>query len=205
MSTYLQIKTNVADWLNRTDLGDQISKSFALSIVHYEMQRARGNEKSASFALANGTDTYALSADYVQLDEVVYKQAGTRYSLIPKTKAWLEDYRHPLANGIPEYYNIYDNTITLYPIPNTSATLTLYYVHKLDTLSDGGSNLWTTTYEDLIANRTAWHVAMTKLHDAELAQFYKAIENEAYMRFKGDVQRYAAAGEVDKYWRGRHG
>lgn len=154
MSTFAQIRSNVADYLNRTDLTTQINRSINRSITYYEKERFWFNETTGTFSTVSGTKNYSSStipSDIAEIDYVEIVVNSNDFELKPRTYEYIEQIDVHHAIGVPTDYAFYQENIYLYPIPNDIYTIRVSYQQKYTTLSaDSDTNDFTVYAEDLI-------------------------------------------------------
>lgn len=135
ITTYDELKTAVASWLNRDDLADRIPDFIELGEdrIGHEL-RIPTLEKSA--LLSANTSGYAnLPADFLELKDVFWNYKPLyRVSLTQ-----LHSYTNEVNE--PTYFARETYQLRLFPVPNaaTSTSLRLIYYHKPTQLSASNS------------------------------------------------------------------
>jgi len=121
-STFSTLKTNVADWLDRTDIsvgGGPIDQWVELVEDHfYGSMRMRFMEASTSPAIASGS--VAIPADWLETRQAHVINGGVSYKLEPKSSEWIYAY-YPQrsADGIPGYMAQEGETWIFGPYPDS--------------------------------------------------------------------------------------
>jgi hypothetical protein len=186
MATLGELKSRIADEFNRTDITSQIEDHILLAIKHYERQRWWFNETRAGSALVASQANYALTSlsisDLMMIDTVEVTVSSHTYRL--REISW-EEYRDTWGDtgsstGAPTDYTVYSDQIWVGPIPTSAYSVDVSYVKTLAVMDDDSdTNEWTTTGEDLIANRAMKTIAARVLHLGQEALVYQALETEA--------------------------
>lgn len=142
LATYAELKSSVANWLNRTDLTAEIPDFIKLaeSRIAHEV-RLTVNEKTASLT-SNAQGAVAIPADLLELIDVFYNDKPIdRVSLT---------YLRGLSpqSGTPACFAREGNQIVFFPTPTMQAsdTLIINYFYRVSDLSDSA------TTNDLFAN-----------------------------------------------------
>lgn len=185
MSTLLQLKTNIASELHRSDLGTQIANAITKAIDHYSKERWWFLEGRGTSTTVSGQAFYAIPTDLQNFDSLLVTISGSKSPLTRKSYNEIDAIDTGASNtGQPSIWAYYADQIRYYPVPNNSYTMTLSYHKKLATLTDSDSNSWTTDAENLIQYRATWDVLNHYLKDREGATFYKQSEAEAYAQLQ---------------------
>lgn len=147
ISTYAELKTAIADFLNRDDLTSAIPNFIALAeadisreIRHWKMEaRSQGQQSS-------GDEYMQLPSDWLETIRLHLTGSGTspldllsRASMADK-RAGDED-----TAGTPQYYCHADGQIQLYPTPDADTDVELLYYQKVAALSDSNTTNWLLT------------------------------------------------------------
>jgi hypothetical protein len=152
ISTYAELKTAVASWLNRTDLTTQIPDFIRLCEVSVDKNAdARNRRMETSTTLTVTGNTADLPDDYLEARAVIWL-SSPRAPLEFRTLAEFEQtYTSDAASGTPSNYTITGSTMKFGPYPASPAEgVTLYYYQSLTALSsDGDTNWLLTNYPDI--------------------------------------------------------
>lgn len=143
ISTYGELKTAIADWLNRADLDQQIPDFIRLA------ETSMNDVLRSSFMVSTTTVTTSTSEVTLPADalELVYVQvsgsdAAPLEQVSPQQLITLRRARLRTA-GTPKFFAIVGRKIMLAPAPASSTTISLEYYAKIPALSagaDSGSN-----------------------------------------------------------------
>ena len=206
MSTFLQMKTRVADDIKRSDLTTQIGVSINRAIEFYEKERFFFNETNGTFSTVSGQESYGTSdsipTTIAEIDTVTITQTSTNIFTLGKTS--FESIRGlnaggTTATGVPIYYSFYQEKFWFYPIPNGVYTITVYFKKNYAQLSaDGDTNDFTEEAEDLIEARARWWLYKRIIRNYEDANEAKAEEIEALGSLMSKTTMLISTGSVQK-------
>lgn len=196
MATYGELANRIARELPRSDVSitDLAQTHIQSAIRFYEGERFTFNEGKTSFTASNGSSYYNLPVDFLNADAVTAIVNGTRYDISPQTFQQLEwmDLGTETADP-PCHYAIFAQQMRLYPKPQTTRQVDVFYQKKLTTLTAStDTNAWTTEAEDLI-----YAHAKKTIQGLVFKDFEGAMASE---RFEGDVLQVlkAKAGDYQK-------
>lgn len=142
ISTYAELKTAVADFLNRDDL-TSVVPTF-ISLAEAQMQRDIRHYKMENRATATIDDQYLTRpSDWLETIRFHITSNGTR-SLDLLSNQAMADKRQGAENatGIPRYYRHSESQFELYPSPDGSYPAELLYYQKIPALSDLNTSNW---------------------------------------------------------------
>ena len=179
--TYNELKTNIANFLNRSDLTNQLD--FFIDATEAEFNRRLRVKDMIKRATATADAQYiSLPTDW--LEAINVQIDGNNFSpLFQQSIESLDIYRKSVDNvtNQPIYYALVDNTIELAPTPDSNYTLQLTYYGTIDALSDTNtSNFISTSYPDAYLYGALKHASIYLMEDDRAAlfssQFEKALE-----------------------------
>jgi len=142
ITTYSELKTSVADFLNRDDLTSVIADFIALGeaqmnrdIRHYSMIKRSVAEIDTRYSSLptdflepirlHIDDSYQTRLELTSLDDMLQLRNNTAN-----------------ATGKPQYYAIVGDSIEVYPTPDADYNTELMYYAKIDALSDSNTSNW---------------------------------------------------------------
>lgn len=142
ISTYDELKSTIADWLNRDDLLTVIPSFVQLAEVGMERVLRTRNMLTRSTATID-TQYSAVPSDFLEVRTI--KLIGIS-PIQPLTFLTMEEMdaldAKTSANGKPLYFTLVGNQIRVNPAPAGSYTAELSYFAKLDKLSDSVASNW---------------------------------------------------------------
>ena len=191
--TYAELKSNIANFLNRSDLTDVIDTFIDSTESEFNRRlRVKGMIKRATATLDSqyiSVPTDWLEAINIQID------SGDFSPLFQQSIESLDVYRKSNDNvtGQPIYFALVDDSIEFAPTPDGSYTVQLTYYSKIDALSDSNtSNFLSTGYPDAYLYGSLKHASIYLMEDERVplftAQFEKALEE---MRLEQEKAEFA--------------
>ena len=179
--TYAELKTAIANYLNRSDLTSDIDTF--IDNVEAELNRRLRTKDMIKRATATADAQY-LSVPTDWLEAINVQIDGNNFSpLFQQSIESLDVYRKANNNvtGQPVYFAMVDDTIELAPTPDTSYTLQLTYYAKIDALSDSNtSNFVSVSHPDVYLYGALKHASIFLMEDDRIPmftqQFEKALE-----------------------------
>jgi len=137
LSTFSELKTSVANYLNRDDLTSVIPDFITLTENRINRElRSRANVSRVITTTTSGTDIYDFPADLIELRSVSYVSGNNKNALSYMTpESGTREYG-TTANGSPRAYSSLGKVIKLIPTPDAEYTIELIYYNQLASLSD---------------------------------------------------------------------
>ena len=150
---------NVQDIINRVlrtfgdEGGAQISSTDIIRWINdAQLDVIKDNENllqaTGTTDIVASTGTYTLPVDIFRLIGIQYQGFNLKSLTFNEFNEYVNGYAapsslNPYGPGEPEYYNIYNNTIKLFPIPSNSVTsgLTIYYTQRPTTIATTADSL----------------------------------------------------------------
>jgi hypothetical protein len=94
------------------------------------------------------------------------------------------------ASGIPARYAYYNDTLSLYPVPDAAYTLQLVGLAQIEApADDGDSSVWTNEAQDLIVARAKMTLYRSQFRDPEGAQLAAGEAQEALTRLRRETAK----------------
>ena len=145
IATYAELKTSVADFLNRSDLTAVIPTFIALTEAQMEREIRSYKQQKRSIAEID-TRYSSLPTDF--LEPVRIHLDDTYQTRLELTS--LDDMlelRQDTANatGKPRYYSIQADSIEVYPTPDAAYDAEILYYSTISKLSDANTSNWLLT------------------------------------------------------------
>jgi hypothetical protein len=175
MSTFLQMRNRIANYINRSDLTTEINDAITRAIEFYEKERFYFQETTGTFSTIADQESYgtadSIPTDIKEIDQVIITLSSTnKQPLIRRTYDYIKNVNIGQSTGDPIDYAWYASKFWFYPIPDSVKTITLSYKKSYTALSaDADTNDWTTKAEDLIENHALFTVYSQVLKDKEEA------------------------------------
>lgn len=196
ITTYSELQTAVADWLNRSDLTAVVPNFISLAEVQMErVLRVRQMVKRATADLDSQFST--VPADFL---------APWRYKLTSTTPVTTLEFvtadaiddldAENSAPGRPRHFSIIGNQIRVNPIPDATYTGELTYYAQLDKLSGTTTTNWLLTSAPDVYLYGSLLQAAPYLKDEAMAQTWQAL-------YSAGVSALLAADESNSTSHGR--
>jgi hypothetical protein len=179
ITTYAELKTNIADFMHRSDLTGVIPTFIQLAESKIANNiKGRKLTTVLTTTLTANTETLSLPADYVSIHSiVVLSTTNSVCSLISDTK--LSEYNAKGDKGIPKYFSIVGDTIRFSAIPDSGYTVKITYEANLIKLTDVVTTNFILTNFPYLYLYGALIEASIYSNDPDQVQFYQQKYNEA--------------------------
>ena len=164
LSTYAELKTGIANWLNRTDLTDEISDDFIkLTEADFNAKlRIRAMEQIDCITIDSETET--VPTGFIGVRSFYILLSSNKYPLKYLTPHNMFDIRGGSRSGRPRAYTIESDdeteTFRFGPSPDTSYTGYLSYYKAISALSASNTSNW------MLANHPAIYLYGSLYHSA---------------------------------------
>jgi hypothetical protein len=196
ITTYAELKSSIANWLNRDDLTSVIPDFISLT-------EAGINRDLRHYKMINRVDA-TLDSRYVQmpadwLETVRFGiTSGTTYRLELVSRDDMLEYRQNTSDiaGIPKFYANIGDTIEVFPTPAAEYQMQLQYYAKTPALSDSSTTNWLLTDAPDIYLYGSLIQAAPYLNDDARAETWAALYSAAIqsMQRASDDTRFAGSG-----------
>ena len=146
ISTYSELQTAVANWLDRDDLSARIPEFISLAEARFNrLLRLRSMESKQTASTVSGQRNYNLPASYIQMRNFqVNSNPLTTLSYV--TPEIYDRLWGGSSGGGPKVYTIVADEISLGPIPGSVMTMEMLFYRRFDNLSASTTTNWLLTY-----------------------------------------------------------
>lgn len=195
-TTYAELKTEIADFLNRDDITSVIptfiklaEAGFNRDIRHFEMESRQTADVDDRFL--------TRPSDWLETIRMNTTGNGTRTLELMSAHS-MQDKRFSTTDtsGDPAYYAHVDGKFELFPTPNSSVNIELLYVKKIPALSDSNTTNWLLNrYPDLYLYGALVHSAPYLQEDTRVGMFtqvYKELANA--VNTESDKAKWSGTG-----------
>ena len=143
ITTFAQLSTAVANWLDRTDLTDRIPEFIALGegLINARLRCKRMLQRSTTSA---STQMIAVPNDYVALDGI-YATINSKDVPLDYISTELSALTDPISSGPPTSYTVIGGEFRLVPAPDTAYTITISYYKQIPALTVSATTNWLLT------------------------------------------------------------
>lgn len=179
ITTYTELKTAIADWLNRADLTDQIPDfiSLAESTLN-DVMRSSFMSSSDTVSITSGRAT--LPTDVLELifAQVENTPAEPLEQVTPQQLLMLRRARTKSA-GNPRFFAVVGREILVTPSPSGALSLDMDYYAKIPALGDSVATNWLLEEAPHVYLYTALlHATPFLMDDARYAVFQNAVSQQ---------------------------
>ncbi len=152
LDTYTNLKSTIANYLNRDDLtaylGDFITLTEAR--LNRELRVREMVNTDTSITTVAGTQSYALPTGYIEATTVIFQSDPYCTLRFMSNSDFYNKYNASQSRGKPTYFTILGSNILLGVAPDTATTLQINYYKTLTALSDSNAtNDILTNYPEL--------------------------------------------------------
>ena len=191
---YSELKSSVADFLNRQDL-TAVIPTF-ISLCEADLNRSVRHRSMLCRATATLETQYtSLPADFLEAKNIQLNSnpvTTLKYVTMEQLDLLKQTYR---SSGIPKYYTIIGDTIEVLPAPAEEYTIELTYYKKLPALSDSQTGNWLlTSHPDVYLYGTLMQSAPYLKDDERVGVWgtlYRQFVND--LNFASDKAEYSGA------------
>ena len=144
LSTFAELKTSIADWLNRDDLTSVIPDFISLAEANMDRSIRHWRMEKRVTATVDGQYT-GLVGDY--LEGIRFSIAsGDRLELLSQGEMQQRRTAYDDTTGKPKYYAISDGQLELYPTPDGTYAVEMLYYGQITPLSESNTTNWLLTH-----------------------------------------------------------
>jgi|TARA_R100000234_G_C4991267_1_gene175683 hypothetical protein len=192
ITTFSELKTAVANWLDRSDLTDRIPEFIALAEARHRRDfKIRRMETRVTANTIADTEFYTLPDNYVAMRNIQLN-TDPKTALEYLTPEQMDRVRGGSTTGKPKAYSIIGNTFQLRPIPDSVYEIEMLYYKYFTGLSDSN-----TTNDMLTYHPDAYLYAV--LLEAE-----PYLQNDKRVQLWVGAYELAKKGIIDSNERDRH-
>ena len=194
ITTYTELKAAVADFLNRDDLSATVPTFISLAeadiqrrVRHWRMEKRSTAELDTQYS--------AIPADFVEVIRMYITSGDTKPLELISQGELLDRKRKNLnTSGSPSYYAITAGEIEVFPVPDGTYDLELYYIARIPALSDSNASNWLLErYQDAYLYGSLVHSAPYLKDDAR-AQMWAALYQSAVDAINAESERSKFGG-----------
>lgn len=140
ITNYSDLKTQVANYLGRTDLTSQIPNFISFAELRLSRDlRIRQMLKTATATMTAGDSTVGLPSDFLQMRDL-FINGTPRIAISYLTPSNFTRDSRASESGKPVFYTMRGNEFEFAPIPDAAYTLQMLYYAKPDALSDSNTS-----------------------------------------------------------------
>ena len=146
ITTYSELKTAIANWLDRTDLDDRIPEFIQLAEARHRRDfKIRRMETRVTANTIADTEYYSLPDNFVAMRNIQLN-TDPKTALEYMTPEQMDRVRGGSSTGKPKAYSIIGNNFQLRPIPDGVYQIEMLYYKYFTALSDSNTTNDMLTY-----------------------------------------------------------
>jgi hypothetical protein len=194
ITTYAELQSSIADFLNRDDLAS-VTTSF-ISLAEADMQRRIRHWRMEERSTAELDTQYsAIPADFVEIIRFHVTDNGTNpLELISQSELLQLKARSRNTAGKPKFYAFTAGELEVYPTPDGTYNVELYYIASIPALSDSNTSNWLLErYPDAYLYGALVHSAPYLKDDARI-QVWAALYQNAIDAINAESERSKYGG-----------
>jgi hypothetical protein len=193
ITTYAELKSSIANWLNRDDLTAVIPDFIALAEA--DINRNVRHWRQEKRATATIDSRYSsLVGDYLEAIRFHLDVDERPLSLISSFDMQQRRMNSGDTSGRPSSYCITGGQIEVYPTPDAGYTGELYYVSRTEALSDSNPSNWLLQYYPDVYLYGALIQSAPYLSEDQRAQTWAALYQSAISGIDAESQRAKFSG-----------
>ena len=139
LNTYSALKASIANWLNRTDLTDEIVDFISLTEADFN-SKLRIRKMISETTITIDAETEDLPTGFLQIRDFFIVSGSTKLPLRYMTPSQMDSIKGASTTGTPEVYTILGDKLRFAPKPDSTYTATLNFYKKFDALSDSNTS-----------------------------------------------------------------
>lgn len=180
ITTYGELKTAMANWLNRADLEQRIPEFIALATATLnKVIRDTRMATTANITASTGVRYASVPSDMLEPIFVTdgTDEDATLEQVSVQQLTWLR--KRMSARGVVRFYAIVGRRIEFCPTPTAGATLEMSYYQAITALSADGDANWVLTYHPDIYLYTALLHSAPFLKDEEKTALFSNLVSQS--------------------------
>ena len=161
LSTYAELKTSIANWLNRSDLTSEIADDF-IKLVEAEYNSKFRIRKmlTSDTAFTIDSELETLPTGFLQVRDFFIVSGSAKYSLTYMAPTQMDQTKGGSTSGRPNTYTILGDNFRFAPTPDSAYTSTINYYKAIDSLSSSTTtNYILTNHPGIYLYGSLYHAA----------------------------------------------
>jgi len=135
LSTYTELKTTIANWLNRSDLTSEISDDFIVLTEADLNAKLRIRQMHAQTTITIDAETETVPTGFLQVRDFYILSNGAKFPMTFISPAQMDAVKASSTTGVPSSYTILGSTFRFAPRPDSTYSGVLNYYKKFDPLT----------------------------------------------------------------------
>ena len=160
LTNYTTLKASIANWLNRSDLTDEIADDFIVLTEADFNSKLRVRKMIAQSTITIDSETESIPTGFLQVRDFYILSGSTKHPLRYMTPSQMDQVKGTSVTGIPQAYTILGDTFRFTPKPDSSYSGYLNYYKKFDALSStNATNFILTDHPAIYLYGSLFHAA----------------------------------------------
>ena len=160
LTSYTTLKASIANWLNRSDLSDEIADDFIVLTEADFNSKLIVRKMIAQSTITIDSETESIPTGFLQVRDFYILSGSTKYPLRYMTPPQMDQVKGTSVTGVPQAYTILGDTFRFTPKPDSSYTGYLNYYKKFDELSStNATNFILTDHPAIYLYGSLFHAA----------------------------------------------
>jgi len=135
LSTYTELKTAIANWLNRSDLTSEISSDFIVLTEADLNAKLRIRQMHDQTTITINAETETVPTGFLQVRDFYILSNGAKFPMTFISPAQMDAVKASSTTGVPSSYTILGSTFRFAPRPDSTYSGVLNYYKKFDALT----------------------------------------------------------------------
>jgi len=140
LSTYTELKTTIANWLNRSDLTSEISDDFIVLTEADLNAKLRIRQMHAQTTITIDAETETVPTGFLQVRDFYILSNGQKFPMTFISPAQMDAVKASSTTGVPSSYTILGSTFRFAPRPDSTYSGVLNYYKKFDPLTSSNTS-----------------------------------------------------------------
>ena len=183
LTNYSNLKTSIANWLNRSDLTSEIADDFIVLAEADFNSKLRIRKMITQSTFTIDSETESLPTGFLQVRDMFILSGGTKNALRYVAPGQMDQMIGTSVSGKPSAYTILGDNFRFAKKPDASYSGVINYYKKFDTLSD------TNTSNYILTDHPAIYLYGSLFHAANFLGGYNPQQVQSWQ------QMYATAME----------
>ena len=135
LSTYTELKSAIANWLNRSDLTSEISDDFIILTEADLNAKLRIRQMHDQATITIDSETESVPTGFLQVRDFYILSNGQKFPMTFISPAQMDSVKASSTTGVPTSYTILGSTFRFAPRPDSTYTGILNFYKKFTALS----------------------------------------------------------------------
>jgi len=135
LSTYTELKSTIANWLNRSDLTSEIAEDFIVLAEADFNSKLRIRQMHSQTTITIDAETESTPTGFLQVRDFYILSNNDKYAMNYLSPAQMDSIKGTSMSGLPVAYTILGSTFRFTPRPADSYSGILNFYKKFDALS----------------------------------------------------------------------